>query len=208
MSAPSASTSSRAASGSTRVPASCAVATIQRMASSSFTRASSTMPQCSPSVSLQAVEAVLVVHVHAAHVGGDAQKIGDEDQQSLRIGRAEVAVESGELVFLGAARIELAHVAHEDDLEGRHQRGRLRAVEHLEDGRRPQVEVGQTEVLQVRRNEGLHHGGAAAFLQKQLVPGQHIAGLEPAAGSSAAASISPTKRPTAVNPAPQRPALT
>ena len=52
MSAPSASTSSRAASGSTRTPDSCAVATAQRMASSSFTRASSTMPQCSPSVSV------------------------------------------------------------------------------------------------------------------------------------------------------------
>ncbi len=52
MSAPSASTSWRAASGSMRVPASCAVATAQRIASSSLTRASSTMPQCSPSVSV------------------------------------------------------------------------------------------------------------------------------------------------------------
>ena len=66
----------------------------------------------------QPLIAVLVVELHAARVGGDAQEIGDEQKQRLRIRRLEIAVERGEFIFLRAARIKLAHVADEDHLKG------------------------------------------------------------------------------------------
>ncbi len=80
------------------------------------------------------------------------------------LGELEVPVQRGEFVLLGAAGVELPDVAHKDDLEGRHQRGRLCAVEHFEDGRTGQVKVGKTEVAQVRRSKRLQEGGAAAIL--------------------------------------------
>ena len=43
---------------------------------------------------------VLVVHLHAPRVVGNAQKIRDENEQRLRIGRLKVAIERGELKFL------------------------------------------------------------------------------------------------------------
>ncbi len=124
----------------------------------------------------QALEAVLVVHLHAARVGGDAQEVGDKQQQRLRIGRAEIAVERGKLFLLCAARVELAHVAHKDHLERRHQRRRLRAVEHFKDRGFGQVEIGEAEIAQIGRHKGLEHGGAAAVEQKNLVAGQHVSG--------------------------------
>ena len=62
------------------------------------------------------------------------------------LGRAEVGVDGGEFRLLRAAAVELLEVAHEEDLEGRHQRRRLRAVEDLEDGGVGEVEVVQGEV--------------------------------------------------------------
>ena len=82
----------------------------------------------------QALKAVLVVHLHAPRVRRNAQEIGDEQEQRLRIGRFEITVQRREFFLLGAARVELPHVAHEDHLERSHQRGRLRAVQHFEDG--------------------------------------------------------------------------
>ena len=111
-------------------------------------------------------------------VGGDMDKVGDEDHQRLRIRRAEIALQRGELVLFGAARIELAHIADENHLEGRHQRGCLRAVQHLEDGGCGQVQVGEAKIPQIRRHKGLEHGGAAAVQKEDLVAGQHVARLE------------------------------
>ena len=123
----------------------------------------------------QPLKAVLVVHLHAPRVGGDAQEVGDKNQQRLRVGRAEIAVQRRKFVFLGAARVKLAHVAHKNHLERRHQRRRLRAVQHFEDRGSGQVEVGEAEIPQIRRHKGLEHGGAAAVQQKDLVAGQHVA---------------------------------
>ncbi len=84
---------------------------------------------------------------------GDAQKIGNEHQQRLRVGRAEVAVERGELVLFCAAGVEIAHVAHKDHLERRHERGRLRAVEDFEDGGGCKIEIGEAEVSELVREQ-------------------------------------------------------
>ena len=124
----------------------------------------------------QPLKAVLVVHLHAPRVGGNAQKVGNKQQQRLRIGRPEIAIQRRKLILLCAARVKLPHVAHKNHLERRHQRGRLRAVQHFKDRRRGQVKIGQAKIPQLRRHKGLHHGGAAAVQQKNLVAGQHIAG--------------------------------
>ena len=126
----------------------------------------------------KALEAILVVHVHAARVGGDAQEVGDKKQQRLRVRRAEVAIERRKLILLGAARVELAHVADKDYLEGRHERGRLRVIEHFKDGGCCEVEVGEAEIAQIGLNEGLEDGGAAAIQQEDLVAGEDIAGAK------------------------------
>ncbi len=175
MSAPSASTSSRAASGSMRTPASCAVATVQRIASSSFTRASSTMPQCSPSVSRRRSKRFLSSISMRRLSEGMRRKVRNENQQSLRIRRSEIAIQRSKLLFFRAACIELPHVAHEDHLKRRHQRRRLCAVEHLKDRSAIQVHVRQAEVSQVWRDKSLEHGSAAAIEQESLIARQHIA---------------------------------
>ena len=126
----------------------------------------------------EALKAILVVELHAPRVGGNAQEIGDEEKQRLRVGRTEIAVERGELFFLCAARVKLAHIANEDHLERSHQRGRLRAVEHFEDGGGGEVEIGEAEIAQIGRHKGFEHGGAAAVEKKDLVAGEHIAGAQ------------------------------
>ncbi len=88
----------------------------------------------------EAFELGLVVHLHAAGIGGDAEVVGDEDDQRLRVRRAEVAVDFGELVFFGAAGVELFEIANEDDLEWSHERGRAGAVEDFKDGVLGQVQ--------------------------------------------------------------------
>ena len=104
---------------------------------------------------VQALEAVLVVHLHAARVGRDAQEVGDEEQQRLRVGRTEVAIERGELFFFCTARVELPHIANEDHLKRRHQRRRLRAVKHVEDRGLGEVEIGEAEIAKIGGHKGL-----------------------------------------------------
>ena len=127
---------------------------------------------------LQALEAVLVIHLHAARVVGDTQIIGYEDNQRLRIGRFEVAVQRCELVFFCAARVKLPNVAHKDYLEGRHERGSLRAVEHFKDAGGCEVEIGEAEISEVGGNKGLQDRGAAAVEQKYFVAGKHVPGAK------------------------------
>ncbi len=79
----------------------------------------------------QPLKAILVVHLHAPRVGGNAQKIGDKNQQRLRIGRLEIPVQRGKLILLRAPRVELPHIAHKNHLKRRHQRRRLRAIQHI-----------------------------------------------------------------------------
>ena len=79
------------------------------------------------------VVALFILVVHLAQVGGDTQMVADEEQHGLRVGRAEVGVDRREFGLLGAAAVEVLQAAHEDHLERRHQRRRLRTVEDLED---------------------------------------------------------------------------
>jgi hypothetical protein len=185
MSAPRASTSSRAASGSTRVRG--FVGSGNDPAHGVFFVDAGQFDHAAVFAEsfCEALEAVLVVHVHAAGVGGDAEEVGDEDKKCLGVGRAEVAIERGELVLFGAAGVELANVADEDDLEGRHEGGGLGAIEDLENRSGGEVEVGEAEVAKVGRNEGTEDSRTATVEEEYLVAGEDIAGAEgPGAGSS------------------------
>ena len=101
-----------------------------------------------------ALVALLVLVVHLAEVGGDAEVVGDEEEEGLRVGRAEVGVDGGELFFFAAAAVEGFEVADEEDLEGRHERGGLGAVEDVEDAGVGEVEVVEGEVAGVGRGRG------------------------------------------------------
>ena len=67
--------------------------------------------------------------------------VGDEDQQRLRIRRAAVGFQRGKFVLLRAAGVEMSSSCAENDLKRRHQRGRLRAIERLEDAGLGQIDL-------------------------------------------------------------------
>ncbi len=65
----------------------------------------------------------------------------------------------------------------------------MRAVQNFEERCPGQVEVGKAEIFQVRRNQGFYHGGATAILQKQLIAGQDVSGLERTAACRGALNL-------------------
>ncbi len=125
-----------------------------------------------------ALEALLVLVVHLAEVGGDAEVVGDEEDEGLRVGRAEVGVDGGELFLLGAAAVEGFEVADEEDLEGRHEGWGLGAVEGVEDAGLGEVEVVEGEVAGAFGDEGGEDGLAAAVVEEDLVAEEDVAGAE------------------------------
>ena len=122
--------------------------------------------------------ALLVLVVHLAQVGGDAEVVGDEEDEGLRVGRAEVGVDGGELFFFAAASVEGFEAADEEDLEGRHERWGLGAVEDLEDAGLGEVEVVEAEVAGVFGREGGEDGFAAAVVEEDLVADEDVAGAQ------------------------------
>ena len=122
--------------------------------------------------------ALFVLVVHLAEVGGDAEVVGYEEDEGLWIGGAEVGVDGGEFFFLGAAAVEGFQVADEEDLEGRHERWGLGAVEDLEDAGVGEVEVVEAEVAGVFGGEGGEDGFAAAVVEEDLVADEDVAGLD------------------------------
>src|SRR6266702_883983 len=122
--------------------------------------------------------ALLVLVVHLAGVGGDAEVVGYEEDEGLRVGRAEVGVNGGELFFFAAAAVEGLEVADEEDLEGRHEGGGLGAVEDLEDAGLGEVEVVEAEVAGFFGGQGSEDGFAAAVVEEDLVADEDVAGAE------------------------------
>jgi hypothetical protein len=94
----------------------------------------------------EALKTALIVHVHAATVGWDTQKVSNKNQQCLRIGRPKIAIQRRKLFLLGSPRIKLPHIAHKNDLKRRHERWGLCAVQHLEDRGSGEVKVRQAEI--------------------------------------------------------------
>ncbi len=126
----------------------------------------------------QAFVAILVVHLHAAEIGWNGEVVCEEQDECLGVGRAEVAVDFGELFLFGAAGVELLEIAHEDDLKRGHERRGSRAVEGIEDGSVCEVDLGEAEIAHVRGYEGIEDGAATAFVEEDVVTGEDVAWLE------------------------------
>ncbi len=101
-----------------------------------------------------ALVALLVGHLHAAQVGRDADVVGDEDEQRVGIGIAEVGGDGGELGVVLAASVQGLDAAHEEDLEVGHQRRSAGAVENFDDRRGIQIELVQAELAHAFRDRG------------------------------------------------------
>ncbi len=197
MSAPSASASSRAASGieahSVALALRCDPA--QRIGLIDARQFHDAAPVAQRFA--DALVAVLVLHVHATRIGGDADVVGDEQDEALRIGRAEVFFDRGELVLLRAARVERLQSTHKEDLERRHQRRRARAVQHFEDVRLREVEVREAEVPAGPPEPACRspHGGSARRERSRRRAARSLR-------ADCFSWISATKRSVAANPAP------
>ncbi len=126
--------------------------------------------------------ALFVGHVHGAEVLRKPDVVGDEDDERLRVGAAEVVVDCGELVLLLAAAVESLEVADEEKLEGRHKRRRLREIERFEDGCVGEVEVVETEVAEVRRDECVEQAAPRASQKEGVVAEEDVAGARAVAG--------------------------
>ena len=123
---------------------------------------------------------VLVLHVHAPRIGRNANVVGDEKQQRLGIRRLEIVRNGRELLFFRAARIKRFDVTNENHLHRRHQARRPRAVQRLKDGGLRQIEIGDGKLSQPRihrADQRIESSFAAALVEKNFVPGQHIAGF-------------------------------
>ena len=125
-----------------------------------------------------ALVALLVGHLHAAQVGRDADVVGDEDEQRVGIGVAEVVGDGGELGVVLAASVERLDAAHEEDLEAGHQRRRAGAVENFDDRRGLQIELVEAELAHPLRDEVLEDGVAAGAAEEGLIADEDVAGLE------------------------------
>ncbi len=100
MSAPRASTSSRAASGSKRDGLLLGVGDDPASGVAFFDLGE--LDDAAPIAEgfANAIEAFFILHVHAAEVGGEVEVVGDEDEDGLGVGGAEVAIDGGELFLL------------------------------------------------------------------------------------------------------------
>src|SRR5207248_3787621 len=126
----------------------------------------------------QPLEALAILQLHAAHVGGNVDVVGDENQQRIRIGVLEVIGQRLELIVLLAAAVQRLDVAQEEDLEGRHQRGSAGVVEDLLQWRLCQIEFVQAEIAQRAGDQVLQDGVAAAAAKKTFVAYQHVGGAQ------------------------------
>ena len=178
MSAPSASASSRAASGSHFMSRASAAAITQR-SRVSFVHARQFHHAAIVTQGFaDALVAIFVLHVHAAQVGWQTEMIGNEENDRLRIGRAEVVFQRGKLFLLCAAGVEGFQVADKDHLEGRHQRRRLGLVENVEDIGLGEIQIAERELAQSGVQQRVDDSTAAAFIEEDFVPDQHVTGAQ------------------------------
>src|SRR6202012_191412 len=85
-------------------------------------------------------------------------------------------------VLLLAAAIERFDIADEENLEGRHQRGRLCEVERFEDGCLGEVEIVQGEVAQVGWDQCVENSAAGALEKEGVVAEEDVTGARSLAG--------------------------
>src|SRR5258708_11113721 len=96
-----------------------------------------------------ALVAFFVLHLHAADVGGNADVVGDEYQEGVGIRVLAVVFDGSKFFFVRATAKKILHAAHEENLEGRHQRRGTGAVENFCKIGLRQVEFKKAEVAHV-----------------------------------------------------------
>ena len=121
-----------------------------------------------------ALVALLVRHVHAAHIGGNADVVGDKHQHRVGIRIGEVLLDGRELFVVLAASVEVLHAANEEDLEGRHQRRRACAVENLAQVHLRQIHVVEAELANVLRHEVLQDGFPAFPAEERFIADKDV----------------------------------
>ena len=121
-----------------------------------------------------ALVALFVLHLHAADVGGNADVVGDENNQRVGIGILAVVLDGGQLFFVGAAAKKILHAAHEEDLKRSHQRGSAGAVENLGQIGFGEIEFEEAEVAQIGGNQMLEDGVAKALAEKSLIADEDV----------------------------------
>ena len=104
--------------------------------------------------------------------------VGDEEEDGLGIGAAEVSVDGCEFLFLAAAAVEGFEVADEDTLEGDHEGRGLGKVEDVEDCGVGEVEIVEAEVAFVGWGQGGEDAVAAALVKERFVAEENVAGAQ------------------------------
>src|SRR5258708_22545685 len=78
-----------------------------------------------------ALVALFVLHLHAAHVGGNADVIRHEDNERVGIGILAIIFDGRKFFLVRAATEQILYAAHKKDLEPRHQHGSASTVENF-----------------------------------------------------------------------------
>src|SRR5579859_3975628 len=102
-----------------------------------------------------ALKTFFILHVHAAHVGGNADVIGDKNEQGIRIRIFYVLLDDIKVFFVAAAAIERLHAANEEHLEWRHQGGSAGAVKNFSQIGFGEIEFVKAEFAQLLRDQVL-----------------------------------------------------
>ena len=121
-----------------------------------------------------ALVAFFVLHLHAAHVGGNADVVGDKNDQRVGIRILAVVFDGREFFFVRSAAKKILHPAHEEDLKRRHQRRRAGAVKNFGQIVFGKIELEKTEVAQIGGNQMFQNGIAKALAKKCFVADKHI----------------------------------
>ena len=125
-----------------------------------------------------ALVALFVLHLHAADVGGNADMVGNENDERVGIRILAIVFDGGKLFFVGPAAKKILHPAHEKHLKRRHQRGRAGTVENFGKIVFCEVEFEQTEVTQIGRNQVLEDGVAKALAEESFIANEHVGGTQ------------------------------
>ena len=121
-----------------------------------------------------ALVALLVLHLHAADVGGNADVVGDKNQKRIGIRILAVVFDGGQFFFVRSAAKKILHAAHEENLKRRHERRSAGAVENLRQIVFGEIELKETEVPQIGRHQVLEDRVAKAFAEKGFIAHEDV----------------------------------
>jgi hypothetical protein len=125
-----------------------------------------------------ALVAVFVLHFHFAHIGGDTDVIGDEDDQRIRVRVLEILFDGRELSVMLAASIKRFDTSDKEHLEGRHEGRRPSPIQNVGNLHLVEIELVETELPHSLRNQVAQYRVAALPAEKRFVSEEDIPGRE------------------------------